>query len=158
MHVRFFVSWILCVLALLRVDVLACSCIWAGPFFTAGAREELIVRAKVVRYTAHAMDVEVHETFNGDPGVATIRIWGDTGILCRPYVTSFPIGTEWVFAVRANPERAEGGYVISACGEYAVRVENDGVSGRLMSASTPSASPETMGLSEFRNRLKTPGR
>ena len=154
MSVRWSACWILCVLMLVRVDVLTCTCVWGGPFLTVGAREGLIVRATVLSYSAHAMEVEVHETFKGDASAARIRIWGDTGALCRPYVTKFPVGTEWVFAVGTNPDRAEGAYAINGCGEYAVKVEKDRVSGLLLSGSTPSSSPETMSLDELRNRLK----
>jgi hypothetical protein len=155
MRVRFAAGWVLCVLALLRADVLTCSCIWAGSFLTVGPQEELIVRGKVLSYRANAMDVEVYEAFKGDPKAGMLRVWGDNGILCRPYVTSFPLGSEWVFAVRSNPETADGGYVISACGEYAVRVERDSVSGRLTATKTPNGPPETMSLKEFRTRLQT---
>jgi hypothetical protein len=102
------------------------------------------------------MEVEVSEALKGDPKGANVRIWGDTGILCRPYVTAFPVGTEWVFAVHSNPEKAEGGYVISACGEYAVRVQKDSVTGKLTPTKTDTGRSETMSLKELRTRLRTP--
>jgi hypothetical protein len=153
MHARFAGCSLLVLLILLRADLLACSCRFAGPFFTVRANAALIVRATVVRYVAHGMDVEVHETFKGAPDARTIRIWGDTGIQCRPYVTAFPVGTEWVFAVGPSVHDTEVGYVISACGEYAVRVEKDVVSGRLTSDDVKA--PQAMDLVEFRRRFNT---
>ena len=143
MAVRFTAAWLVCVLMVFPADLLACTCVPAGPFLSVSARETLIVRGTVARYVGHGMDVDVRETLKGQPGAATVRIWGDTGLLCRPYVSQFPIGTEWVFAVRPSVERGESGYAISACGEYAMRVEKDRVSGESTS----------MSLSDLRRRL-----
>ena len=158
MHRRLTLIGILCVLALVRADVLACTCIWAGPFFAVAPKEELLVRGKVVRYRASAMEVEVLEALKGTPNAATVWIWGDNGVLCRPYVTSFPLDTEWVFAVRPNPEGTQGGYVISGCGEYAVKVQHDTVSGRLTSSKSVRDSLETMSLTEFREKVQAQAR
>ena len=58
-----------------------------------------------------------------------------------------------------SPNKAEGDYVISACGEFAVKVEKESVGGRLTDASGPfpstgSTPAETMSLKEFRESLK----
>ena len=61
----------------------------------------------------------------------TIRVWGDTGALCRPYVTSFPIGTRWIFAVRRSHTPGEGDYAITFCGEHWLEVRGDQAVGRI---------------------------
>src|SRR5688572_19580500 len=121
MRSRFCLGGILLVVVLLfPVDASACSCTWSGPLLTVGPRTELIVRAKVLSYHASAMDVEVIEMLKGVSNSRRIRIWGDNGAQCRPYVSRFPIGTEWILAVSPNlePESAPAGdYAISVCGE-----------------------------------------
>ena len=158
MRIPLGISATACLLVLATMDALACSCLWAGGFLVSGAREPLIVRATVVQYVGHGMDVEVLETLKGATRGTSIRIWGDTGILCRPYVSNFPRDSEWIFAIRPSANAAEDGYVINGCGEYAVRVQNGRVSGLLTEGRSPSAPPETMTLDAFRARLRNPAR
>jgi hypothetical protein len=134
----------------------ACSCLWAGPFLSVAPRVESIVRARVVGYSGNAMDVEVLEVLKGAERPGRMRIRGDNGIQCRPYVTQFPRGTEWIFAIDRNTEEQErGGFAISACGEYWARVEGDTVIGQLSRTRRSAADvPERMSLSEVRARLR----
>jgi hypothetical protein len=148
---------------LLPIPAQACSCIWAGPFLKVAPGTELIVRAKVLAYHGKsrdvdlAMDVQVLEVLKGTTPSRKIRIWGDDGVMCRPYVKNFPLQTEWVFAIRklTGEGSAAGDYFISVCGEYWARVENGGVSGRLSAPDPPAVNdkPETMSLTELRARL-----
>lgn len=153
--------WILGVL--LAGGCPACSCAWTGSLLAVAPRADSIVRGKVVAYHGRsrgidlAMDVEVYEVLKGFVAAKRIRIWGDNGAQCRPYVNSFPAGTEWLFAIRKT---SGGEYDISVCGEYWARVENAHVSGRLTSLKPPGTAdkPETMSLAEFRNRLRGAGK
>jgi hypothetical protein len=105
-----------------------------------------------------AMDVEVLEVLKGSAKGKRIRIWGDNGAQCRPYVSAFPVQTEWFFAITELREDGPGNgdYVISVCGEFWARVEGDNVTGRLSSPTPPSVkdTPEKMSLKEFTDRLK----
>ena len=153
-------SWlgwaVFCALALpLRME--ACTCTWAGPLLQVGPGAELIVRAKVLRHfdrsreVDRAMEVEVIEVLKGSARARRIRIWGDDGGQCRPYVSGFKVGTEWIFAVN----RLKDDYAISVCGEYWARVEGDVVSGRLTTPLPPGeGEPERMSLREVRERLR----
>ena len=153
---------------LLPVRSEACSCAWAGPFLKVAPTAELILRAKVVGYhgrsrdVALAMDVEVHEVFKGVAKASRLRIWGDNGAQCRPYVSGFPVQTEWIFAIsRLTREKGvDGDYYINGCGEYWARFENDYLTGRLSSLLPPGVTdkPEKMSIREFRERLRTAGR
>ena len=128
----------------------------------------MIIRAKVLGYHGRsrgvdlAMDVDVQEVFKGATKAARIRIWGDNGAQCRPYVRGFPAQTEWIFAISklTGEEGRRGDYFISVCGEYWAKVENGNVTGRLSSPLPPGVTdkPETIGLKEFRERLRTAGR
>lgn len=142
----------------------ACSCAWAGPFLNVAPGTPLIVRARVVGHSMRsrdvdlAMDVEVLEVLKGSAKGKRIRIWGDNGAQCRPYVSAFPVQTEWFFAITELREDGPGNgdYVISVCGEFWARVEGDNVTGRLSSPTPPSVkdTPEKMSLKEFTDRLK----
>ena len=106
---------------------LACTCVWGGPFTKVALGTELIVLVEVQSYYRHAMDVQVIEVLKGAKTPPAMRIWGDTGALCRPYVTAFPRGTRWIFALKPSTE----GYAISVCGDYWLRVDGDQVVGRI---------------------------
>jgi hypothetical protein len=127
---------------------MACSCVWAGPFAKVAPGRELVVYGEVLDYYGHSMEVKVLEVLKGKEERSTIRIWGDNGALCRPYVTSFPIGTRWLFAVSplretlADKQPAsfwEGffsragrkEYAISVCGDFWLAVRGEMAVGRI---------------------------
>src|SRR5882724_4565572 len=95
---------------------LASRCIWAGPFTKVALATELVVLADVRSYERHGMDVAVIEVLKGEEVRRTIRVWGDDGALCRPYVATFLRGTRWIFALQREP--GSGDYMISGCGVF----------------------------------------
>ena len=141
----------------------ACSCAWAGSFLTVAPGAAAIVRARVTAYHGRsrdidlAMDVDVVEVMKGVVGSKRIRIWGDNGAQCRPYVSGFPVGTEWLFAIDQLKQIGKpGDYFINGCGEYWAKVEGSTAVGRLTSPNPPAVSdvPERMSLDELRSRLR----
>ncbi len=111
----------------------ACSCMWAGPFSKVAPGKELIVLGEVMDHYKNSMDVKVIEVLKGTEDRKSIRIWGDNGALCRPYVSHFPVGTTWLLAVFPMPEKTPGGreYAISVCGEFWLEVRGDRAVGRI---------------------------
>ena len=108
---------------------------------------QFIVRVRIAEYhgrggpgTALAMDVAVLEQLKGPALPREIRIWGDNGALCRPYVSQFPLGSEWILAVYPQRREIEGSpdYVIPGCGAYWLRVEGERVRGQIR----PGVPPE----------------
>jgi hypothetical protein len=109
---------------------------WAGGFLSVAPDAEIIVRARVVDYHGRnrkvdlAMDVEVVEVWKGGAVARRIRIWGDNGALCRPYVSGFPRGTEWLLAIRPlggsreHDAHRSGEFYIPGCGAYWLKVED----------------------------------
>jgi hypothetical protein len=122
---------LLVVVSLAPSLALACTCMWAGPFTRVALQTDLVVLAEVRGYHRHGMDVVVLEVLRGREPRPVIRIWGDTGAACRPYVTGFVRGTRWVFAVRRSPEPEGHGYAISGCGEHWVEARGDQAIGRI---------------------------
>jgi hypothetical protein len=152
-------GWILLALLLVPADTFACSCSWGGPFLTVAPKTALIVRAKVLGYSSYAMDVEIQETLKGDATLKKVRIWGDWGGDCRPYVSMFPVGTEWIFAISPDSSK-KGDYGISVCGEFWAEVNKETVKGFLTSPLAPNLpgsanKKETMSLKQFREKLES---
>jgi hypothetical protein len=108
---------------------LACSCMWSGPFTKVALGTELVVLGEVRSYYRHSMDVAIIEVLKGGEDRREIRVWGDNGALCRPYVAAFPRGTRWIFALKREPGTRD--YIISVCGEYWLEVRGDQAVGRI---------------------------
>jgi hypothetical protein len=124
----------------------ACSCMWGGPFLTVAPHAQIIVRVRIRDYHEHgrgpaplAMDVAVLEQLKGPEVARDIRIWGDNGALCRPYVSQFPRGTEWILAIHPPRHERPGAadYVIPGCGAYWLQVHGDRVKGQIRTPRTP---------------------
>jgi hypothetical protein len=141
----------------------ACTCMWRGPLLTVAPTADVVVRARVLRHDVAAgainlvVEADVLEVLKGSERRSRIRIWGDNGVQCRPYVRMFAADTEWVFALgRITAGEGEGDFAISVCGEHWARVDGDEAVGRLLSPAPPGVKgvPERMTLSELRTRLR----
>ncbi len=66
-----------------------------------------------------AMVLEIEEVLSGPKNFVTHEqlVFGNNGFQCRPYVTTFPVGTRWAFVLFGAPDQA----YVSSCGEYYLR-------------------------------------
>jgi hypothetical protein len=129
--------------------VFACSCINNKPFFNITSNVDLIVIGKPIGYSEVipsinaplSADVEIQRVLKGNAALEKIRIFGDNGALCRPYVSKFPLNTTWVFALNflSTGPNGEPQYAISNCGEFSLRVRAGKVFGRIKSSQQTSA-------------------
>jgi len=142
----------------LGVEASACSCNWNGPFRKVAPQSEVVIRGTVTGYHGEqrgvplAMDVEVLEIIKGNTNQRRVRIWGDNGWLCRPSVTHFPVGTEWILALNgpgSKPGATPGYYAMSICGQFWLKVIDGRVIGNFDNAQDWQASQE-LSLEEFR--------
>jgi hypothetical protein len=142
-------------------DLCACSCSWEGPFLKVVTQSEYVIRGMVKEHlnagkggTREDMNVEVLEVLKGNYAGKTIRIKGNYGWLCRPPVTQFPVGTEWILAINGPGSKpgVDGGPAISACGQYWLQVVNSKATGNITDEGNPKSSEE-MVLTELRQRL-----
>ncbi len=170
---------------LLAPSARGCSCVSNGKSLVQLAKKsQLVIRGKVLEYnwyksnlqgqrykdeqerkgTPLSMTVEVEEVYKGKIKSRKVVVWGDNGMICRPYVTQFPIGTEWVFALSPDSWTKKGELAISVCGEYLLQVQNnrvlmgqERVRDSIMDpviGGTAKAKPEVVSLPELRKRLK----
>ena len=114
-------AWAMVLLLAFPAVAQACRCATGAPFEEASQRSPVIVQARVIAYgdvlgdIPTSMTVEVVRVLKGEVRERRMKVWGDPGNLCRPYVSRFPIGTEWVFALDARS-------AISICGVHWLRV------------------------------------
>ena len=123
-----------------QLESYSCSCGWGGPFLKVASDTSLVDFVAVVKIKKHlnlkgkrdvktpmSMEVEIVETLYGKEHQKTIEVWGDNGMMCRPYISEFPEGTTWILALRHGSEEwghlkeTASDYSISICGEYSLR-------------------------------------
>jgi len=137
------IAGVLCLIGLVSTAE-ACRCDLNGAAFVHLANNAALVVQGTVEALAErgAIRVKVSKVLKGtlDRPAEPIRIWGDDGHLCRPYVSTFPQGTEWFFVLDNRSfhgfPRQPGprDYSLSICGAYWLRVEGNRVSGRIRDA------------------------
>ncbi|MGD8781391.1 MAG: T9SS type A sorting domain-containing protein [Ignavibacteria bacterium] len=153
--------FILIFFALLFQQTYACDCIWGGPFLKLTGSPDLILQIKVMGhfnnnqgYSA-GMEARILHIYKGEKTREMISIWGDNGMLCRPYISSynFPVDSTFIISLyQSGGFGAEGesadDYYLSVCGEYYLSLSNNIVSG-LIDGDTP----KQMDLSVFEEKL-----
>jgi hypothetical protein len=123
-----------------------CECIWQGPFTSVQQHTDLVVAARVVASSGNSIDLEIGQTWRGKTYQSQIRVWLNSGELCRPEVDQFPLQSSWVMALDRIDEQVPGGfnpstpnisfgrigdYSLSSCGGYWLSLHEDVVTGNL---------------------------
>ena len=150
--------WVVALLALLVApgSALACSCSWGGPFTKVALGTDLVVLVEVRSYYRHSMDVRILEVLKGSEARRVVRVWGDDGALCRPYVSSFARGTRWILALKHLGEPAAQDYVMSICGDFWLEVRGDLAVGRII-VPQHGRSLETVSLADMLAWIRSGG-
>jgi hypothetical protein len=122
-------------LSLTTVKTYACDCESQGNFYKVSPNSDLVALVKVNKYltfkdiydspTPMSMEVEVLEVFKGVENRKKVKVWGDFGNLCRPYLNQFSFDSLYVIAFHKGEkgnfghiDETESDYSISNCGEY----------------------------------------
>ena len=114
----------------------ACSCGYGGSFVKMAAKTEFVALVKVSKYLSVvsgiegkaipvSMEVEIVDIYKGSETRKKITVWGDNGMLCRPYITSFKEGNYYIIAFQRagfTGEKKED-YSISVCGSFWLNVD-----------------------------------
>ncbi len=144
----------------------ACSCARIDtPFVQTVPDAAVVIRGKVLAYqgdqsdvalkrpgSIHWMTVEVQEVLKGQVRSQNLTVWGDNGMICRRYVSEFPLNSEWVFALSPDTWSEKGELAISSCGQYALPVQGNTVKGRITQSANQA---ESAGLPTLRQLVKT---
>lgn len=129
-----------------------CRCIWQGSFDKIIPQADMIVSGKIISRKGNSMDLTIDRTLvdrasNGQEFNDDIRIWGYDGKQCRPDVKEFPLGSEWLFALkkitsdspdRFNPNTPNisfgrmNDYYLSMCGANWLQVYGNFATGNLL--------------------------
>lgn len=130
----------------------SCQCLWQGSFSTIVKRSDFIASGEVITTKGNSIDFKIARTMvdnkiNFSEFNEVIRIWGDDGKQCRPNITEFPVGSQWIVAltkITANipdgfnpntPNISYGrinDYYLSKCGAYWLRLQEGYVVGNLV--------------------------
>ncbi len=117
--------------------ILACDCESQGAFLKVAPNTKLVALVKVTKYltfkdiydvkTPMSMEVEIIEIYKGEETKKTVIVWGDSGNLCRPYLSIFKEGEYYVIAFNggsfAHENEKTTDYSISICGDYWLNVD-----------------------------------
>jgi hypothetical protein len=115
----------------------ACECGSQGDFLKVAGKTQFVALVKVTKFltfkdiykekTPMSMEVEIIEIYKGKETRKKVTVWGDNGILCRPYLSKFELGKYYVIAFFKGSEGTKGlanenekvtDYSISICGEF----------------------------------------
>ena len=128
----------------------ACECLWEGPFKSVYANTDLVVYGEVRASQGNGFDLVVDTIFQGSEYREEIRIWGKKDDLCRPEVSEFTPGSQWIMALKRidnppadafNPFKAnisfgrQDDFSLSSCGVYWLPVKQQRVSGNILDGS-----------------------
>jgi hypothetical protein len=100
-----------------------CECVGDCSFKSISSGSDFVALVKVIEYSDYldyeidgydkkmpfSMTVEVIEKYIGSESRKKIKIWGDNGMLCRPYIANFEIGKYYLIAPSKINETSDNG-------------------------------------------------
>ncbi len=164
-------SLILSLIVLLStVQVMACSCACTGDcsFSVVSKNADFVALIKVISYDdyleneiyghegkmPHSMTVEIIKKYKGKETRQRIKIWGDGGADCRPYLSNFKIGEYYLIAPNKLQEYIVDGetftdYDFFTCNTDYLKVDMD----KQQAFGKYSKRRSKIGLSKFEKKL-----
>jgi hypothetical protein len=113
----------------------ACDCESQGHFLTVSPKSKLVALVKVNSYltfkniydkqTPMSMEVEIIKVYHGQETRKTVKVWGDNGKQCRPYLNIFKTDNYYVIAFEQDSKENPLDYAISNCGDYWLTADNE---------------------------------
>lgn len=106
------ISLILIFLLSIKAFACSCECTRNCSFKHISNSQDFVALVKVIEYSdfldakidnyedrmPYSMIVEVINKYKGSESRKQIKIWGDNGALCRPYIANFEIGKYYLIA------------------------------------------------------------
>ncbi|MEE4191390.1 MAG: delta-aminolevulinic acid dehydratase [Halieaceae bacterium] len=139
-------GWLIALLLFSQQLRAECGCLWQGAFADVQGATDLVVAGRVVASSGNSIDLSVTRNLRGELFRDTVRVWLDTGDLCRAEVGSFPLESTWVMALDRIDEVPPGGFdpgtpnlsfgregdfSLSRCGGYWLKLAENMVTGNL---------------------------
>lgn len=107
-----FTFLIICILFALKVNACQCECKGDCSFKVIANNQDFVALVKVISFDEYldrdidghegkmpyCMTVEIIKKYKGLENRKTVKIWGDNGALCRPYLSNFQIGSYYLIA------------------------------------------------------------
>jgi hypothetical protein len=150
-------------------NTFACDCESQGEFLKVAPKSKFVALVKVTKFLSYkdiykdktpmSMEIEVIETYKGTETRKTLTVWGDNGVLCRPYLSHFKVGQYYVIAFYQGSDGSKGhvheketpnDYVISICGDYWLKAD---IKNRIATGSITDKKSE-IGLDELKTKLR----
>ena len=102
----------------------------------------------------YSMTVEIIKKYKGSESKKTIKIWGDNGMLCRPYIVHFKIGEFYLIAPRMLGDykmeiESPNDYDFFSCSTDFLKVDMD----KEVALGEYSKEKNEIKLSDFEHRL-----
>lgn len=134
-------SLIISILILSTFDLTACSCSrsWNDSFSKTVEASEFVALIKVISFDSYlerefsddekkipySMNVEIIKKYKGEENRERIKIYGDNGMLCRPYLTDFEINGYYLIAPNPFDDSFNTEYDFFACRTEYLKVDID---------------------------------
>lgn len=119
------------VICIISLDLVACSCSrsWNDSFSKRVEESEFVALVKVISFDSYlekefsndekkipySMTVEIIKKYKGEENRDRITIYGDNGMLCRPYLTDFEINGYYLISPNPLDESLKTEYDFFAC-------------------------------------------
>lgn len=99
-------------LFVLKLNACECECKGDCSFSVIANNQDFVALVKVISFDnyldykisdyegkmPYSMTVEIIKKYKGSENRKTIKIWGDNGALCRPYISNFKVGEVYLIA------------------------------------------------------------
>lgn len=100
------------ILSAFQLFACECECVGDCSFSTISKSSELVALVKVISYDdyldeeimghngkmPYSMTLEIVKKYRGNESRTRIKVWGDNGAECRPYIAYFKIGRHYLVA------------------------------------------------------------
>lgn len=146
-----------------------CACLDDCSFSVVSKKSDFVALVKIISYDdylereimghegkmPYSMTVEIIKKYKGSETRETIKIWGDDGKECRPYIANFKIGDYYLIApslLRENKLANENStdYDFFSCSTDYLKVDMD----KEISYGEYSKEKDEIKLSEFEEEIK----
>jgi len=134
---QIFIIFFLITLSSSNVEACSCSFAWNDSFSHTVKDSEFVALVKILSFDEYldreiigfeekmpySMTVEIIKNYKGFESKKTIKIFGDNGILCRPYLSEFKINEYYLIAPNSLNSELNNEYDFFSCRTEYLKVD-----------------------------------